>query len=79
MADNRNHPDQSHLNAKPRQSIISGQSVSGNFSANPMALGVAESRMDYRPTLHKGDMGDFVPIGEIERIQNGTHSPPPWW
>jgi hypothetical protein len=32
-----------------------------------------------RPTLHKGDAGDFTPFEEVERIHNGTLSPPPAW
>jgi len=31
-----------------------------------------------RPTLHKGDKGDVLPIGGLERIQEGPRKPPPW-
>jgi len=29
-----------------------------------------------RPSLHKGDRGDFTPLVEVERIQGGQLSPP---
>jgi len=79
MADKRNHPIQSRISAKPHQPIISGHFSSGNFSVTQMVMPVVDMPKDNRPTLHKGDAGDFVPIGEIERIQNGNQSPPLWW
>jgi hypothetical protein len=33
---------------------------------------------DHRPTLPKGDAGDFPPAAEAEGIQNGTRSHPLW-
>lgn len=69
MADKRNHPNQSHIYVEPHQPIISGHLIFRNFSVTPMVLSVVDTPKDNRPTLHKGDAGDFTPIQEIERIQ----------
>ena len=36
------------------------------------------SLKDNHPTLHKGNMGDVLPLGGLERIQEGILEPPPW-
>jgi hypothetical protein len=33
---------------------------------------------DNRPTLHKGDKGDVLALGRLERIQEGIWKSPPW-
>lgn len=33
--------------------------------------------VDMRPSLHKGDVGDFTPVEEVERIHYTAQSSPP--
>ncbi|MGA2083016.1 MAG: hypothetical protein ABSH53_20720 [Holophaga sp.] len=83
MADNRKHPAQSRINMSRihRSSLVTlmVRTFMSKALVKRRTIPVTAPAQDMRPTLHKGDAGDFTPFEEVERIHNGTLSPPPAW
>ena len=63
----------------PRPRIVSGHLLVGTFMRINCVITSTAISTGRSPTLHKGDADDFTPVEEVERIQNGTLSPLPWW